>query len=148
MAAVEALLAAGASLEAASRRNGATPLHLAARAGRAEVVVRLLNAGAALNQRNKRGETALSVASDPLTIRSLLVRLPPPRAHAHAALGARDAAHAPRWRTRSTTLRRRGASPRRRRGSRRVGARARGRRIARALAFRAAAALPRQTHGR
>ncbi len=85
MAAVEALLAAGASLEATSRRNGATPLHLASRASRAEVVVRLLNAGAALNHRNKRGESALSVASDPLTIRSLLVRLPPPpcaRAHA------------------------------------------------------------------
>jgi hypothetical protein len=72
--AVEALLREGACLEATSRRNGATPLHLAARASRAEVVVRLLNAGAQLSHRNKRGETALSVSSDPLTIRSLLVR--------------------------------------------------------------------------
>ena len=70
--AVEALLRAGACLEATSRRNGATPLHLAARASRAEVVVRLLKAGAQLSQRNKRGETSLSVSSDPLTIRSLL----------------------------------------------------------------------------
>ena len=148
MAAVEALLAAGASLEAASRRNGATPLHLAARAGRAEVVVRLLNAGAALNQRNKRGETALSVASDPLTIRSLLVRLPPPRARTHAALGAAETPCMHLRRTLATRLRRRGASPCQRRASRRVGARAWGQRIACALAFRAAAALPRQTHGR
>jgi ankyrin repeat protein len=81
VAAVEALLAAGAHLEATSRRNGATPLHLAARASRAEVVVRLLNAGAALGHRNKRGESPLSVATDPLTIRSLLVR----RARTHAA---------------------------------------------------------------
>ena len=80
MAAVEALLAAGAQLEAASRRNGASPLHLAARASRAEVVVRLLNAGAALGHRNKRGESALSVATDPLTIRALLVRADAPRA--------------------------------------------------------------------
>ena len=72
MAAVEALLEHGAALEATSRRNGATPLHLAARAGRAEVAVRLLHAGARLGHRNKRGETALSVATDPLTIRSLL----------------------------------------------------------------------------
>ncbi len=92
VAAVEALLAAGAHLEATSRRNGATPLHLAARASRAEVVVRLLNAGAALGHRNKRGESPLSVATDPLTIRSLLVRsalplllLPRPRASCRAA---------------------------------------------------------------
>ncbi len=89
MAAVEALLAAGAHLEATSRRNGATPLHLAARAGRAEVVVRLLNAGAALGHRNKRGESPLSVATDPLTIRSLLVRA--------RRRAARNVTHAHTW---------------------------------------------------
>jgi ankyrin repeat protein len=78
VAAVELLIAAGANLEAVSRRNGATPLHLAARASRAEVVVRLLNAGARLDHRNKRNESALCVTTDPLTIRSLLVRLTPP----------------------------------------------------------------------
>ncbi len=117
MAAVEALLAAGAHLEAGSRRHGATPLHLASRASRAEVVVRLLNAGAALGHRNKRGESPLSVATDPLTIRSLLVRRRSPRAHAldaHAARAAPRARRRPRARLAAAPARR-GASPMRRR---------------------------------
>lgn len=40
-------------------------------------MTRLLSAGANVSHRNKRGETPLSLAYDPLTIRSLLVSVPP-----------------------------------------------------------------------
>jgi ankyrin repeat protein len=60
--AVEALLAAGAHLEARSSR-GSNPLILTSRTGNLEIVSRLLEAGASVNDESKLGLTALMTAA-------------------------------------------------------------------------------------
>ena len=75
MAAVEALLAAGASLEAASRRNGATPLHLAAYQGHDDVAEKLLVKGAKVDAKDKVGHLWLNLAKKSLGDPSVLALL-------------------------------------------------------------------------
>ena len=59
---VKALLGAGARTDIRGRKNGWTPLHLAAIRGHAQVAKILLAAGADRRVRDRKGRTALSIA--------------------------------------------------------------------------------------
>lgn len=61
--ATEALLAAGACVDAPDRTRGNTALMGVAFKGFAQIVGSLLRAGAAVNQRNQAGQTALMMAT-------------------------------------------------------------------------------------
>lgn len=62
-AAAELLVKAGADLGAIESTSGTEPLHLAAQRGHVEVMVIFLRAGARLDRRTTRGETALFLAA-------------------------------------------------------------------------------------
>jgi len=72
IATAEALLAGGANIEAPSLRNSSTPLHLAAKAGRADMCALLVRHGAAMTLRNRRGDVPIAMTSDQQTLRTLL----------------------------------------------------------------------------
>jgi hemoglobin len=59
---VEALVRAGADVNASAGVTGATPLHMAARRGHLEIARRLLDFGAALDARDRKGDTPLQRA--------------------------------------------------------------------------------------
>ena len=63
LAAADLLLARGASVNSTANPKGMTPLHLAAIGGHPDVVSRLLDKGADLNIKDKRGRTALKYAT-------------------------------------------------------------------------------------
>jgi len=56
---VRALVRAGADVNACSGVTGATALHMAARRGHVEIARALLDSGAAVNARNRKGDTPL-----------------------------------------------------------------------------------------
>ena len=58
------LLYAGANAQATTRLGGYTPLHLASKAGKAEVIAALLDHGAKVNATTSTGATALMLAAD------------------------------------------------------------------------------------
>lgn len=85
-AAVDALLAAGAPVDARTRGGGRTPLHYAASKGHADVVTALLAAGADPTLRDALGATPLHRAAGgnaPAVVRALL-------ADGRVKVGARD----------------------------------------------------------
>ncbi len=59
---VQAMLDAGAPIDAAERSTGNTPLHQAASLGNARMTQLLVDAGASISLQNSRGETAESLA--------------------------------------------------------------------------------------
>ena len=61
--AVEALVAAGASMQARDLRSGYTPLHLAADAGQCEALTALVKLGAPLEEHSASGWTPLALAT-------------------------------------------------------------------------------------
>lgn len=75
MALVDALVVAGADVNAPSKRNFATPLHVAVMQRRATMITRLLAAGANVGAVNCNGQSALHFAAyrgDPVIVRALL----------------------------------------------------------------------------
>jgi hypothetical protein len=71
-AVVEALISAGATLDAAHAHNGITPLIAAAAAGHIGVVKLLIDAGADLDRPEARNWTALSVSTSLAPLACLL----------------------------------------------------------------------------
>ena len=75
-AVAEALIAAGAAVEAGTRIGGYTPLHVAARSGHGGIVLRLLEAGANPNVvATNSGVTALHLAAGAIAGRSAVAAL-------------------------------------------------------------------------
>ena len=72
LAAAEALVAAGADVNAATTKEEWTPLHWAARAGREDIARVLLMSGAAVAVRNAAGRTPLQMCTSP-AVKALLV---------------------------------------------------------------------------
>ena len=74
---VELLLAHGADPNIQTQHDGYTALHWAARCGRPDIVIALLNKGASLNKGNLYGNTALNLAAcngHTDTVKALLLR--------------------------------------------------------------------------
>ena len=74
---VELLLAHGADPNIQTHHDGYTALHWAARCGRPDIVIALLNKGASLNKGNLYGDTALNLAAcngHTATVKALLAR--------------------------------------------------------------------------
>ena len=72
-AAVEYLLEKGADPHARDHKRS-TPLHLAAKFGRTEVIHRLLDLGVGVTPKDKKGSSPLHLASDPGVVEALLNR--------------------------------------------------------------------------